>query len=58
MPTYLYRFEDGTEVEVVQSIHDDPLVHYTHPDLLHAMPVNRVPQRPVANFKGSGWARK
>ena len=57
MPTYTYRFEDGIEVEVVQSIHDDPLVHYTHPERLHAMPVKRVPQPVVADFKGGGWAR-
>lgn len=57
MPVYIYQFEDGQEVEVTQSIHDEPLLHYTHPDLLHAMPVKRVPQPTVATFKGSGWAR-
>lgn len=58
MPTYTYRFEDGLEVEVVQSIHEDALTHHTHPELLHAMPVKRVPQPAVANFKGEGWARR
>lgn len=57
MPVYVYRFEDGKEIEVRQDFDDDVLTHATHPDLLHAMPVKRVPQPAVATFKGSGWAR-
>ncbi len=58
MPVYRYKFEDGVEIDVGQPIDSDPFEYLTHPDLLHAMPVKRVPQAVVANFKGSGWARK
>lgn len=57
MPTYTYRFEDDTTVDVEQSIHDDPISVMHHPEKNVPMEVKRVPQLPVAKFKGEGWAR-
>ncbi len=40
MPIYVYRREDGTTIEIQQSIMDDPLT--TCPDT--GQPMERVPQ--------------
>jgi predicted nucleic acid-binding Zn ribbon protein len=59
MPTYKYRFDDdGTEVEVTQSIYDEVYRELRHPESLDLLPVKRVPQVAGATFKGDGWARK
>jgi len=58
MPTYVYKFEDGTIEEVEQSIHDDPFAIMYHPELNVPQAVTRVPQPAMSVFKGSGWARK
>lgn len=58
MPSYTYRFEDGTTIEVQQSITEDAHELLPNPNMGDAMqPVKRVPQLPVAKFKGQGWAR-
>lgn len=58
MPTYRYRFEDGTEEEFVQSIHDEPFTWHYHPETGVPGPVRRVIQKPTVVLKGEGWATK
>lgn len=57
MPRYVYKFPDETYAERVQSIHDAPFVAMVHPKTGRYEPVKRVPQSPVAKFRGTGWAR-
>lgn len=58
MPTYRYRFEDGTETDVVQAIRDEPYTWLYHPETNLPGAVRRVIQKPAVTFKGDGWARK
>lgn len=58
MPTYLYRFEDGTEVEREHSIFDEAYTELHHPESKELLPVKRIPQLAGAKFEGEGWARK
>jgi predicted nucleic acid-binding Zn ribbon protein len=58
MTRYVYRFEDGTEVEVSHSMFDDARTELVHPDSFELLPVKRVPQATGATFQGEGWARK
>ena len=55
MPTYVYRFEDGTEVEMAQSIHEDAHEVLPHPVTRAVGPVKRVYGRVGVAFKGDGF---
>ena len=57
MPTYLYRFDDGTEIVADQSIHDDAWTEAIHPVWCRIMPVRRIPQAPGIALKGKGFYR-
>lgn len=64
MPTYVYRFDDGVEVEHRQSIHEDAKTTLPHPETGEASAVRRViAGSPVINLRSSagygraGWAR-
>jgi predicted nucleic acid-binding Zn ribbon protein len=57
MPTYVYRFADGVEVEQVHPMSVD-VVELAHPDTAVVQPVTRVPQAAPVAFRGDGWARK
>ena len=51
MPIYEYRCDDGHEVEVMQSITEEPLE--TCPEC--GAPTRRVLHSPAIHFKGSGF---
>ena len=55
MPVYVYRFEDGTEVEVAQGIKEDAHETLTHPVTRVVGPVRRVYGRVGVAFKGGGF---
>lgn len=55
MPIYVYRFEDGTEVEVAQGIHEDSLEILRHPETKQECPVKKVYGRVGIAFKGNGF---
>lgn len=58
MARYVYRFEDGTEVERTHSMLDEAYTELHHPVTFELLPVKRVPQAAGAKFEGEGWARK
>ena len=58
MPIYRYRFDDGVEVDLVQSIHDEPFTWHHHPYTSKPASCRRVIQKPAVTFRGDGWARK
>jgi predicted nucleic acid-binding Zn ribbon protein len=55
MPVYVYRFEDGTEVEVAQGIKEDAHTELPHPVTRAVGPVRRVYGRVGVAFKGGGF---
>ena len=55
MPIYVYRFEDGTEVEVAQGIHEDAYEVLPHPETKQEGSVHRVYGRVGIAFKGNGF---
>ena len=55
MPVYVYRFEDGTEVEVAQGIKEDAHEVLPHPVTRVVGPVRRVYGRVGVAFKGGGF---
>ena len=57
MPTYVYKFLDGTVVEEEQSINDEPYTFLYHPELNVPQEVKRVPSLTSIILKGDGFAR-
>lgn len=55
MPIYTYRFEDGTEVDVAQSIHEDALEVLKHPVTKQDGAVHRVYGSVGIAFRGNGF---
>jgi len=55
MPIYVYRFDDGTEVEVAQGIHEDAYEVLPHPETKQDGAVHRVYGRVGIAFKGNGF---
>lgn len=55
MPVYVYRFEDGTEVELAQGIHEDAYQVLEHPVTRKPALVKRVYGRVGIAFKGGGF---
>jgi predicted nucleic acid-binding Zn ribbon protein len=55
MPVYVYRFEDGTEVEVAQGIREDAYEVLPHPVTRAVGPVRRVYGAVGMVLKGSGF---
>ena len=51
MPIYEYRCEKGHQLEVMQSLAEDPLAECTE----CGAPVQRVFHAPAVHFKGSGF---
>ena len=58
MARYVYRFDDGTEVEREHSMFDEAYTELHHPGSKALLPVKRIPQLAGAKFEGDGWARK
>lgn len=58
MPTYVYEFEDGKTIEVVQSMKDPHHEYLLHPDILKLMKVKRLINGCGLVFKGAGWTPK
>jgi predicted nucleic acid-binding Zn ribbon protein len=55
MPVYVYRFQDGAEVELAQGIHEDAYETLPHPVTRAVGPVRRVYGRVGVAFKGGGF---
>lgn len=55
MPIYVYRFEDGVEVEVAQGILEDAYETLPHPETKQDSPVHRVYGSVGIAFKGKGF---
>ena len=55
MPVYVYRFEDGTEVEMAQGIKEDAYQVLQHPVTRKPAPVKRVYGHIGVSFKGGGF---
>ncbi len=55
MPVYVYRFEDGTEVELAQGIHEDAYEVLRHPESRKEEAVRRVYGSVGVSFKGNGF---
>lgn len=55
MPIYAYRFEDGTEVEIAQGIHEEPYRVLEHPETHKPGTVKRVYGRVGIAFRGNGF---
>ena len=55
MPVYVYRFEDGTEVEMAQGIREDAYEVLSHPVTRAVGPVKRVYGHIGVSFKGGGF---
>lgn len=56
MPIYEYQFEDGTIVDIQQSIYEDALDTALHPGGEY-LPVKRVYSAPGIVLKGRGFYR-
>lgn len=56
MPTYEYEFEDGTRMEINQSIFEEALDTALHPSG-EFLPVKRVYSAPGVVLKGRGFYR-
>ena len=58
MPTYVYQFiEDGTKVELFQSIHEDAYSVLEHPVTKKESPVRRLYVGVGTILRGSGYYR-
>jgi predicted nucleic acid-binding Zn ribbon protein len=57
MPIYVYRFEDGLEVEMAQGIHEEAYQTLQHPETKQQGSVKRVYGRVGVVLKGSGFYR-
>jgi predicted nucleic acid-binding Zn ribbon protein len=55
MPIYAYRFEDGTEIEVAQGIHEDAHEVLQHPVTKKEEAVHRVYGSVGIAFRGNGF---
>lgn len=55
MPVYIYKFDDGTTVEVQQAITEDAFTDLDHPETHLPQAVKRVPMIAGVAFKGSGF---
>lgn len=56
MATYVYRFADGTTIEVQQSMSDEPHITLPHPETHQEEEVTRVPSLATSPvFKGPGF---
>jgi len=55
MPVYVYRFEDGTEVEMAQGIREDAYEVLPHPVTRAVEAVKRVYGHIGVSFKGGGF---
>ena len=55
MPIYVYRFEDGAEVEMAQGIREDAHEVLPHPVTRAVGPVKRVYGHVGVVLKGSGF---
>jgi predicted nucleic acid-binding Zn ribbon protein len=55
MPVYVYRFEDGTEVELAQGIHEDAYKELPHPVTRAVGAVKRVYGSIGVTFNGGGF---
>ena len=57
MPTYVYKFEDGTTVEVAQGIHEDSHQELPHPVTRVLSPVRKTYVGVGTVLKGAGFYR-